>query len=159
FGTVHNPGRAFFETCVAAVREEDLQVVLVLSPGMDVAALGKVPENVIVQPAGSVPQLELLERAALFVTHCAGGGLREGVWYGVPLVAVPQTYEQEILSVQMAAQGAGTVLWPTEVSRASLQTAIHTVLSSPAYRENSGRLGAACRAAGGAKRAADAILG
>jgi MGT family glycosyltransferase len=159
FGTVHNPGRAFFEAFLAAVRKEDLQVVLVLSPGTDVAALGEVPENVMVRPAGSVPQLELLERAALFVTHGAGGGLREGVWYGVPLVAVPQTYEQEILSIQMAAQGAGIVLSPAEVSRANLQTAIRTALSSPTYRENSARLGAACRAAGGAKRAADAILG
>ena len=88
-----------------------------------------------------------------------GGGLREGVWYGVPLVAVPQTYEQEILSIQMMAQGAGIVVLPTEVSRANLQTATRTALFSPTYRENSARLGAACRAAGGAKRAADAILG
>jgi UDP:flavonoid glycosyltransferase YjiC (YdhE family) len=113
----------------------------------------------MVRPAGSVPQLELLERAALFVTHGAGGGLREGVWYGVPLIAVPQTYEQEILSIQMAAQGAGIVVLPAEVSRGNLQTAMRTALSSPTYRENSARLGAACRAAGGAKRAADAILG
>jgi MGT family glycosyltransferase len=159
FGTVHNPGQPFFQACVAAVQKEDLQVVLVLSPGMDVAELGEVPENVIVRPVGSVPQLELLKRAALFVTHGAGGGLREGVWYGVPLVAVPQSYEQEILSIQMAAQGAGIVVLPTEVSRANLQTAMRTALSAPTYRENSARLGAACRAAGGAKRAADAILG
>ena len=106
FGTVHNPGQAFFEGFLAAVRGEDLQAVLVLSPGIEVVALGEVPANVIVRPTGTVPQLQLLERAALFITHGAGGGLREGVLCGVPLLAVPQTYEQELLSMQMAAQGA-----------------------------------------------------
>jgi MGT family glycosyltransferase len=158
FGTVHNPGQAFFEGFLAAVRGEDLQAVLILSPGMEVAALGEVPANVIVRQPGSVPQLELLERAALFITHGAGGGLREGAWYGVPLLAVPQTYEQELLSTQMAAQGAGIVLGPNKPNRENLATAIRTLLSTPKYRENSARLGAACRAAGGSIRAADAIL-
>jgi MGT family glycosyltransferase len=158
FGTVHNPGRAFFNALLGAVSGKDLQVVLVLSPGMDMPALGEVPANVIVRPTGTVPQLQLLERAALFITHGAGGGLREGVWCGVPLLAVPQTYEQELLSMQMAAQGAGVVLSPNNLNGANLATAIRTLLSDPKYRENSARLGAACRAAGGALRAADAIL-
>jgi len=159
FGTMHDPGRAFFEEFLAAVRGQEMQFVLVLSPGMDEAALGEVPENVIVCPNGSAPQLELLQRASLFITHGAGGALRESAWYGVPLVAVPQTYEQEILAIQMAEQGAGIVLLPVEATKLNLQAAISKVLSTPAYRKNSARLGAACREAGGAKRAADAILG
>jgi MGT family glycosyltransferase len=158
FGTLHNPGREFFEELLRVVRRKDLQVVLVLSPGIDMSALGEVPANVIVRPPGTVPQLELLERAALFITHGAGGGLREGVWCGVPLLAVPQTYEQELLSIQMAAQGAGIVLPPNKLNGGNLETAMHTLLSTPKYRENSARLGAACRAAGGSMRAADKIL-
>ncbi len=158
FGTLHNPGLAFFQACGAALADLAVQVVLVLSPGVEAAALGAAPENFFVLPTGTAPQLRLLERAAVFVTHGAGGGLREGAWHGVPMVAVPQTYEQEILSARLAEQGAGVMLLPADVTTASLRAAVERVLAEESFRLRARELAAASRAAGGAPRAADAIL-
>lgn len=158
FGTIHNPGLPFFQACLAAFEREDVQVVVVLSPGIDVAALGAVPANVILCAPGSAPQLKLLERAAAFITHGAGGGLREGAAHGVPMLAVPQTYEQEILSAQMESRGAGVLLMPADVTADALRVNVHRLIATPAFREKSTALGVACRDAGGASRAADALL-
>jgi UDP:flavonoid glycosyltransferase YjiC (YdhE family) len=99
-----------------------------------------------------------LERAAAFITHGAGGGLREGGWHGVPMLAVPQTYEQEILSANLAAQGAGVMLMPAEVTPANLRTGVQRLLAETSFRERGAALAVASREAGGATRAADAIL-
>ena len=157
FGTIHNPGLAFFRSLLAAVATRDWQTVLVLSPGIEPAQLGEIPGNVIVFAPGTAPQLQLLERAAAFVTHGAGGGLREGAWFGVPMVAVPQTYEQEILSAHLEAQGAGVMLEPARVTTATLGAAIERTVTESAMRVRAGALRDASRAAGGAAAAADAI--
>jgi len=158
FGTIHDPGLAFFQTCVAALRGVRAQVVLVLSPGVAAGDLGAVPENFFVLAARTAPQLRLLGRAAAFITHGGGGGLREGAWLGVPMIAVPQTYEQEILSAQLAAQGAGLMLEPAAVAPASLRTAVERVLADGTFRAGAQELARQSREAGGAARAADAIL-
>ena len=157
FGTIHNPGLAFFRSLLAAVAKRDWQVVLVLSPGIEPEQLGEIPGNVIVFAPGTAPQLQLLERAAAFVTHGAGGGLREGAWFGVPMVAVPQTYEQEILSAHLESQGAGVMLEPARVTTETLGAAIERTVTEPAMRVRAGALREASRAAGGAPAAADAI--
>jgi MGT family glycosyltransferase len=130
----------------------------VLSPGVELGQLGDIPDNVIACAPGSAPQLQLLERAAAFVTHGAAGGLREGAWYGVPMVAVPQTYEQEILSAHLEEQGAGVMLEPARVTAQSLAAALERTVGDPAIRERAGNLRAASRAAGGAAVAAEAIF-
>ena len=158
FGTIHHPGRAFFEACVAALGTVTAQVVLVLSPGMKAEELGAVPENFFVLPTGTAPQLRLLERAAAFITHGAGGGLREGAWHGVPMIAVPQTYEQEILSANLAEQGAGLMLMPAEVTPERLRASVERVLTEQTFRARASVLAAESRTAGGAARAAEAIL-
>ena len=158
FGTLHNPGPVFFRSVLEAVAERDWQTVLVLSPGTELGQLGDIPANVIVCEPGKAPQLQLLERAAAFVTHGAGGGLREGAWNGVPMVAVPQTYEQEILSAQLEAQGAGVMLEPARVTAQTLGAALERSIGDPAMRERAGTLREASRTAGGAATAADAIF-
>jgi MGT family glycosyltransferase len=158
FGTFHNPGLAFFRSLLEAVAKREWQTVLVLSPGVELAQLGAIPDNVIVCAPGSAPQLQLLERAAAFVTHGAGGGLREGAWYGVPMVAVPQTYEQEILSAHLEEQGAGVMLEPARVTAQTLAAALERTVGDPALRERAGALRDASRGAGGAAAAAEAIF-
>lgn len=158
FGTLHNPGLAFFRAGVAALTEQPWQSVLVLSPGIVARDLGTVPDNVIVLESGTAPQLALLARAAVFVTHGGGGGLREGAWHGVPMVAVPQTYEQEILSAHLETQQGGVMLVPEQVDGGTLRMAIARTMTDQHIRMGSERLAEASRAAGGAVRAADAIL-
>ncbi|MEH1785114.1 MAG: macrolide family glycosyltransferase [Nostoc sp.] len=158
FGNIHNPGLGFYQKCIEAFANTDAQVVMVLSPALDITLLGDIPENFIIRPMGTVPQLQILERASLFIMHGAGGGTREAVWYSVPMIAVPQTYEQEIISRRIQEQGAGIMMMLEDITSECLQQTAQRIFDNNSFRVNSGRLGDACRAAGGVKRAGDKIL-
>lgn len=158
FGTFHDPGIEFYRTCLEVFGDMDVQVLLVLSPTTDRTLLGDIPANFIVVPTGTIPQLEILQRTTLFINHGAGGGIREGAWYSVPMIPVPQTYEQQLMSLRVQEEGAGIMILPEQVNPQRLRQAAQQILNDPSFRANSGRLGDACRTAGGAKRAVDEIL-
>jgi MGT family glycosyltransferase len=133
----------------------------VLSAGRmtDIAALGPIPDNFIVR--NFVPQLELLPRVDAFITHGGMNSINEGLYYGVPLVVVPQQMEQAINARQAAQQGTAIVLGdrppygrttPTE-----LRHALDTVLTDDSYRQNAERIGQSFRESGGYEKAADVV--
>ncbi|MTJ23216.1 MGT family glycosyltransferase [Dolichospermum sp. UHCC 0352] len=157
FGNIHDPGVEFYRSCLQAFGNTDAQVVMILSPAMDVTLLGDIPDNFIIRPTGTVPQLKILERASLFIMHGAGGGAREAVWYAVPMIAVPQTYEQEIISRRIQEQGAGIMMMLEDVTVENLQQTAQQIFDDSSFGVNSGLLGDACRAAGGVERAVNEI--
>jgi MGT family glycosyltransferase len=158
FGTIHDPGLDFYKSCIEAFRDTDAQVLMLLSPGIDAEQLGDVPANFIVRPTGTIPQLKVLERTSLFIMHGAGGGAREGVWHSAPMIAIPQTYEQQLISRRLEEEGAGIMILPENVNSEILRNTALQILNDKSFRANSTRLGVACRAAGGAERAVDEIL-
>jgi MGT family glycosyltransferase len=156
-GTIQFTNDAFFRMVMETLADFPAQFVLAAGPGSDPARLGPPPENFIVVP--TYPQLPLLERAAAFITHGGLGSIHEGLWHGVPMVGVPQHFEQ--LRNARAAQGGITILddrcYGREVTGPELRAALQTVLSDPSYGEESKRLGESLRAGGGAEAAADVI--
>lgn len=48
----------------------------------------KVPANILLLP--SAPQISILQRASLFISHCGMNSTSESVHYGVPIIALPQ---------------------------------------------------------------------
>jgi UDP-N-acetylglucosamine:LPS N-acetylglucosamine transferase len=103
-------------------------------------------------------KLELYFLGTIILIWHAKYARAEAVWYSVPMIAVPQTYEQEIISHRIHKQGAGIMILPEEVTAERLQKTAQKILSDRSFVVNSARLGNACRAAGGAKRAVDEIL-
>ena len=110
----------------------------------------------------SVPQLDLLARVDLFVTHGGMNSVSEGLYYGVPLVVVPQQLEQALNGRQAARHGAGIVVGDTppygQVDAATLRTAVDRVLVDASYARNAATIGRSFREAGGYQRAADLLL-
>lgn len=160
FGTICDPGPAFFRTCLEAFGGLDHQVVMILSASTRRADLGEIPGNFVVWSLaddGMAPQLEILPRASLFVMNGGMGGAREAAWHGVPMLAIGTTFETYSISERIEQQGAGIHLLPS-VSAGELRAAAHKAMSVPSYRSNSARIGDACRKAGGATRGADILL-
>jgi MGT family glycosyltransferase len=156
-GTVHNTNCDFYQTCFQALGgNPDYQVVLSVGKSTDITALQPIPANFIVR--NYVPQLEILQRATLFVSHSGMNSVHEALYYGVPLLLIPQTFEQKIVTNQIVKNGAGVYLDKEGVSAANLRQGIEKMLREPTFRQNAGRLGAALQNAGGASRAADEIF-
>jgi MGT family glycosyltransferase len=156
-GTIQFTNDAFFRTVMETFADYPAQFVL--SAGTDPERLGPPPANFIVQK--SIPQLLLLERAAAFLTHGGLGSMQESLWHGVPMVGVPQQFEQMRNLRAASDRGAAIVLdakcFGREVSGPALRTALDTVLKDPGYRDAARRLGDTLKAGGGYARVADIV--
>jgi MGT family glycosyltransferase len=130
----------------------------VLSRGrqVDPAALGPVPDNFLV--SAYVPQLDILSRARVFVTHAGMNSTMESLYYGVPMVAVPQTQEQVVTARRIAEMGLGIALEKEAVNVAMLRDAIELVANDPAFLQRVEHMQRLTRDAGGYQRATNAIM-
>lgn len=154
-GTVFSNKVDFYRTCFEAFADSDRQVVLSVGKRTDIAALGAIPRNFIVQ--GFVPQLELLQRAALCVTHGGMNSVSEALYYGVPLVVIPQTADQYLVGQRIEQLGAGKTLRKTRVTAQRLRSMAEEVSVHPAYQQASTQVGKSFGQAQGYLCAADEI--
>lgn len=159
-GTINNTNLDFYRACFDAFRDHPGHFILSAGKQTDIAALGTLPVNFVVR--NFVPQLDVLKQADLFITHGGMNSVHEGLWFNLPLVAIPQQVEQAVVARQVATRGAGIALGMRppfgQVSAAELRGAVDTILADPApYKAAAKTLGTSFRAAGGYARAADEI--
>lgn len=153
-GTVINRNAAFYRACIAAFRDAPYQVVMSIGHDTPISELGAIPANFVARPF--VPQLQILERAALFITHAGMNSVHEGLYYDVPLVLAPQQQEQTFVANRAVDLGVGARLAQTDA--ATLRRTADQVLGDAAYRQRAREIGESMRAAGGVRRAADEVL-
>lgn len=120
---------------------------------VNVEALGNLPESIFAYP--SVDQIAVLQKADVFLTHCGMNSASEGLYFGVPLVMLPQTTEQGGVAARVSRLGAGVYLRKTTPE--AIRTSVEGVMKDPSYRENAVKIADSFRAAGGAKAAVDCI--
>jgi zeaxanthin glucosyltransferase len=109
------------------------QVVLSVGQSVDVDQLGTIPSNVIV--VRSAPQIELLKRAALTITHAGLNTALESLAQGVPMVAIPIGYDQPGVAARIAHHGVGEFVDVEDLAAERLRALIQRVLSTSSYRE------------------------
>jgi zeaxanthin glucosyltransferase len=109
---------------------------LVLSVGNNVSLddLGPIPSNAIVVP--KAPQIELLKRAALCITHAGVNTALECLAQGVPMVAIPIGFDQPGVAARIAYHGVGEFVEVEDLTADRLSKLIQTVLGNPNYRES-----------------------
>jgi MGT family glycosyltransferase len=103
------------------------------------------------------PQLELLKRAAVVITHAGLNTVLESLAEGVPLVAMPLGNDQPGVAARVAAHGAGVVVSRRGLSAKKLRISIQQVLDDRNYRNAAAALKTAINSVNGLERAADLI--
>lgn len=155
-GTVFNADPQLLRTF--ATELAPLGGTVVISSGQtDPAALGPLPANVLVRR--SVPQPEVLARAALFVTHGGMNSVNEAMYAGVPMLVVPQGADQPLVAGRVVELGAGLSIRTQDVARGSVRALARRLLGDPRFREGAATLQTAQHKAGGYRRAADELEG
>ncbi|WP_413253221.1 macrolide family glycosyltransferase [Streptomyces caniferus] len=156
-GTAFTRQPEFYRTCVAAFGGlPGWHVVLQIGEYTDPAELGhRLPSNIEVR--SWVPQLAVLEQADAFVTHAGMGGSNEGLYSGVPMIAVPQGAEQFHNADRLVELGVARRIDTADATAEVLRSALTELTTDPRVAARSAELRAQARAEGGARRAADLI--
>ncbi len=155
-GTIQNHRPQIFRTIAQACDGLDAQLVLTLGGGSgkpeDYPGL---PGNPVV--VGYAPQLELLKRASLTITHAGLNTTLESLSNGVPMVATPIATDQPGVAARIAWSGTGEVVPLAQLEVGRLRQAVKTVLQEDSYRSNARRLKSAIEHGGGVTEAADIV--
>lgn len=152
-GTVNNIMLPLYKRFIAALADTDYQVILSVGSHVAMEDFGTLPENISV--FSQVDQIAVLQQADLFVSHCGMNSVSESLYYGVPLVMLPQTSEQGGVAERVRQVGAGIKLDKTD--SASILSAVNTVASDGSFKENAMKISESFRRCPGAKGAADKI--
>ncbi len=154
-GSIQNTKYEVFHDIASACLSLDVQLVIAHGGGMNVEAVQKLPGSPLV--VEYAPQLEVLAKASLTITHGGLNTVLDSLSHGVPLVAIPITYEQPGTGARIRWTGTGEVVPLSHLDIPKLRTAIQRVLTEDSYLKNALRLKQAIAQAGGVKRAADII--
>ena len=155
-GTAFNNWPEYYPILFDAVRDLDINVFAALGT-IDPESLRNIPENT--QLGKMVPQLDILSQASVFITHAGMGGTGEAIYYGVPMIAIPQMDEQAITARQIEKNGLGIAFTDkSSITSEALKEAIEKLLNDPSYRETAKEFSEDMRSLGGAQATADAIM-
>lgn len=108
FGTSYNTRPELFRSVIEALGRQPFDVLISTGEGrVSLEELRPLPENVEVR--AFVPARDVLARAEVHVTHGGCGSVHESLLAGVPMVCVPQAYDQFSLAERVELLGAGVV--------------------------------------------------
>jgi zeaxanthin glucosyltransferase len=110
----------------------EIQVVLSVGKNINPDDLGPIPSNTIV--VNSAPQIELLKRATLCITHAGLNTALESLAQGVPMVAIPIGYDQPGIAARITYHGVGEFVEVEDLTAERLTELIQQVRKNPNYR-------------------------
>ena len=153
-GTLQNRSDQIFQVIANACAELDVQLVISTGGRPIDAGIHFDGRPIVVTYA---PQLELLERASVCITHGGLNTVMESLLCGVPMVAVPVTNDQPAVAARVQWAGAGEVISLGKFNAARVRSAVERVLTTSHYLDHVQQLKASITRAGGVERAADIV--
>lgn len=133
-GTVIKGAVSFFQNCVDAFRGENIDVIISVGQKFDVKKIKDVPSNVRIYK--SVPQLEVLKMADVFVTHGGMNSVSEALVCGTPMVVIPFVSDQPVNARCIEKLGVGKKLEYSSASPDSIKNAVFSVVSDGSIKAN-----------------------
>lgn len=153
-GTLQNRLQFAFQLIVDACAGQDAQLVLAL--GREGASLpGEVPPGTIV--VDYAPQVTLLRRATLVITHGGLNTVLESLRAGVPMIALPITNDQPGVAARLRHFGLGDFIPIREATAPALAGMIRHILRTPAYADRARQFAAGLQRLDGPAAAAELI--
>jgi zeaxanthin glucosyltransferase len=155
-GTLVNGLEQVYKTILeATTRLSGIQVVLSIGDNVELEDLGAIPSNAIV--VRTAPQIDLLRRAALCITHAGLNTALESLGQGVPMAAIPIGYDQPGVAARIAHHGVGEYLELDKLAVERVTELIQQVLENQKYREKARWFQTVIRRTRGLDVAADVI--
>ena len=126
-GTVLKGKTSFFQNCIEAFRDIDIDVIISVGKKFDSRKLKNIPNNIHVY--NFVPQLQVLKIADVFVTHGGMNSISEALFCGVSMVVIPFVSDQPVNARCIEKLGVGKRLEYADVNKDTLKDYVLSVLS------------------------------
>jgi MGT family glycosyltransferase len=155
-GTLQNGLESVFSRIAEAVgTRPGIQLVLSIGPALDATKINSLPSNSIV--VSNAPQMDLLKRATLCITHAGLNTALESLAQGVPMVAIPVSIDQPGVAARIADTKTGAYLPLQEMTAVRLSSLISDVIDNPECRKNANTMKESIARADGLGKAADLL--
>lgn len=155
-GTLLNTSVKFFRKCIDAFQAQPVSVIMSIGSIVKLEQLGKIPNNFFVYPF--VPQLEILQKASLFITHGGMNSVNEALFYGTPMLVIPVGNDQPTVAQQIETLHLGKYMKQKGLDAASLQFAAMEILNNNDYKKTLQKFQMKSQTAGGNMEIARQIL-
>src|SRR5215470_5073956 len=138
-GTLQNGVTETFRAIAASARKlKNLQFVLAIGNQITPEQIGETASNVLT--VAYTPQIELLKRSSLCITHAGLNTVLEALRFGVPLLAIPITNDQPGVAARIAHKKVGLVISQDNLSSCDLPDLITHAVEDSTLRANAGHL-------------------
>lgn len=83
-----------------------------------------------------VPQLELLAKSCVFVSHGGLGGIKEAIYMGVPSLVIPFGYDQPSNAARVQQLKLGESVFRDQLTASTFKSSILSIITSTIYSRN-----------------------
>ncbi len=154
-GTTGRSDPSIFHRIAEACSRLDLQLVISLGGRRDPAPLSDLPGDPVI--VANAPQLQLLNRAEIVITHAGPNTALETLLHGKPMLALPLTLDQPAVAAHLVRLGAAEALPVNTRSASQIEAALLKLQHDSGYRDAARYLQARLLCLHGLNRAADII--
>lgn len=146
--------KQFITTCIQAFTGTDFLVVLNIGKAFKKEAF-QVPDNIIL--CHFAPQLEVLSRTNVFITHGGMNSVQEGIYFEVPLIVLPQVSDQFLVAQTVVNHKLGVWAKLKTITAKELLETTNRMYSDKQIKRNLQQMSKALKEAGGVEKTTDII--
>lgn len=155
-GTIQNEQISFYQKCIDAWKtSDDVSVIMSVGKKTDIQKLMPIPHNFYVYHY--VPQLEVLEKSSVFITHGGMNSVNEGLYFENRILGIPMDLDQYAVVKQVQELKLGYQLEKECVTSEVIRKKVQELLADDKIAKNVKNMSMIMRNAGGVKRAAEFV--
>lgn len=148
--------KAFYKKCFLAFKDENITVIMTIGNKVKMSSLGDIPENFLIY--SFVPQLDVLKRADVFITHGGMNSVMEALYFGVPMVVIPYMADQPMNVNRIEELNLGKRLEHKEITSKSLKDTTLNILKDKDIQQNILSMQSKIQEINGSEYGADLII-
>lgn len=124
----------FYKMCISAFSNTDYYVCMSIGKKCDITQIGEIPPNFMVK--SFLPQIEILRRADVFITHAGFNSVNEALYFGVPMLALPQVNDQHMVAKRLVSMQLGVLESMQDLTSDILRLKTETLIINKKIKEN-----------------------
>ncbi len=133
-GSVNTDFVDFYKMCLETFKTSDVFVIMSIGKKCKIEQLGDIPSNFYI--GNFLPQLAILKKADVFITHAGFNSVNEALSYGVPMYAFPMVNDQHMVAKRIKDLKLGIVGQFKEISPQVLRDGAEELLREKEFKEN-----------------------